>query len=64
MRDLVQSWINQVENLTQIAYTAPKTAYSTFVDGFIQHKFMLEISKLLEPLGKISNDKFIQAIKN
>ena len=69
IKTLIQGRINQVENLTQIAYTEPQAAYSAFVAGF-QHKLTYhirtipEMSNLLAPLDQIINDKFIPAITN
>ena len=69
IKTLIQGWINQVENLTQIAYTEPQAAYSASVAGF-QHKLTYhirtipEMSNLLAPLDQVINDKFIPAITN
>ena len=69
IKTLIHGWINQVENLTQIAYTEPQAAYSAFVAGF-QHKLTYhirtipEMSNLLAPLDQVINDKFIPAITN
>jgi len=64
---LVNEWVNQIKELTNIAKCEPQAAYSAFISGF-QHKMnyyirtIPNLSNLLKPLDDVLTQSFIPAI--
>ena len=66
INEKVESWVNEVRKLSEIAHTEPHAAFSAFVHG-LRHKFTFimrtvpDISNLLNPLD-LEIDRFIMVL--
>lgn len=67
VEELRDEWINQLEELSNIAKSEPQAAYSAFTAGF-RHKMTYfirtipDLAETLKPLDEVINNKLIPAI--
>ena len=67
VKDLVEDWVNQIEELSKIAKCEPQAAYSAFTAGF-KHKMTYymrtipDLNEIMQPLDNVINNSFIPAI--
>ena len=67
VKELVEDWVNQVEELSKIAKCEPQAAYSAFTAGF-KHKMTYymrtipDLNEIMQPLDNVINKSFIPAI--
>ena len=67
VQELLNDWVEQLQELTKIAKSEPQAAYSAFVSGF-QHKMTYfirtipDLTNILKPLDDYLTEHFIPAI--